>query len=265
MGAERVRRSCSASSPRCRGTKPRSTKRNVRATKKTTKPMAASYKAKQPPKAPSGKTRLRMTQGQAEEARRPGSGGQSPGGDRQTEVHQGDGRSDGVQGLEEVPGGQDAERNLVSVTLRELRTKGSEARFKVDQGWFAWKEMRKDVAEAYPRGSSDPFLVLAHNVPSWGVFFLVEVSGTRPTRFFQTRTRTVESRDFLPQQRPGPSQSSWTVAGRAQLLFRVISLLVERALGVDGARGELRFSKAPGRRDAFPPSLPGSTKAEGRR
>ena len=119
------------------------------ATKKTTKPKAASDKEKQPPKAQAGKTRSKTTKAKP---KKPGAL------DAAVKILEETGKpmstremveEMAAKGYWKSPAGKTPSATLYSAILRELKTKGSEARFKkVDRGRFALNEKRKETADA---------------------------------------------------------------------------------------------------------------------
>jgi len=119
------------------------------ATKKTTKPKAASDKAKHPPKAQAGKTRSKTTE---DKLKKPGvldgavkvlAEADEPLSCRELIERM------ASKGYWKSPAGKTPSATLYSAILRELKTKGSEARFKkVERGRFALNEKRKETADA---------------------------------------------------------------------------------------------------------------------
>ena len=119
------------------------------ATKKTTQSKAASDKAKQPPKATGTKTPKKTT-----EAKPKKSG--ALGGAVKVLAETGQPMSTremveemASKGYWKSPAGKTPSATLYSAILRELNTKGADARFKkVERGRFALNEKRKDAADA---------------------------------------------------------------------------------------------------------------------
>ena len=108
------------------------------ATKKTTKPKAASDKEKQPPKAQAGKTRSKTTEAKPKKpgaldaaVKVLGETGQPMSTREMIEEM-------AAKGYWKSPAGKTPSATLYSAILRELKTKGAEARFKkVEPGKFA--------------------------------------------------------------------------------------------------------------------------------
>ncbi len=118
------------------------------ATKKTTKPKA-SEKAKQSPKAQAGKTRSKTTKAKP---KKPGAL------DAAVKILGETGKpmstremveEMAAKGYWKSPAGKTPSATLYSAILRELKTKGTEARFKkVNRGRFALNEKRKNDSAA---------------------------------------------------------------------------------------------------------------------
>ncbi len=119
------------------------------ATKKTTKPKAASDKEKQPPKAQAGKTRSKTTKAKP---KKPGAL------DAAVKILGETGKpmstremveEMAAKGYWKSPAGKTPSATLYSAILRELKTTGTEARFKkVNRGRFALNEKRKNDSAA---------------------------------------------------------------------------------------------------------------------
>ena len=119
------------------------------AAKKTIKPKAASDKQKYAPKDGAGKARRKTTQ---TKPKKPGAL------DAAVKVLEETGKPMSTREMVEEmaaggywksPAGKTPSATLYSAILRELKIKGSEARFKkVDRGRFALNEKRKETADA---------------------------------------------------------------------------------------------------------------------
>ena len=119
------------------------------AAKKTTKPKVASDEAKQPQKATGTKTPKQTTEAKP---KKPGAL------DGAVKVLGETGKPMSTREMVEEmaskgywksPAGKTPSATLYSAILRELKTKGSEARFKkTDRGRFALNEKRKETADA---------------------------------------------------------------------------------------------------------------------